>query len=231
VRARRHGIAALLIALLVPLLAACSDGLPAAPNSYPAAQATNTAAPPAPTVAATGGQVGNGTANLQIDPNANLSGNSPVSAREAAPDFSLPGVDGKTYSLSAQLGKVVVLEFIATWCPHCQNDAPMMNKLYDTYKSKNVQVFAINATPNGHDHSSPARMSDLQWFRDTYGVTFPLLFDAQLKSANDYGVYFYPYIYIVDQQGKVAFQPPDDQIPSYDLLAAQIDKIVSQGTQ
>jgi hypothetical protein len=107
----------------------------------------------------------------------------------------------------------------------------MMNQLYDTYKSKNVQVFGINATPLGHDHSSPAQMSDLQWFHDTYNVAFPLLFDTKLQSGNDYGVYFYPSIYIVDQQGHVSFQPPDDQIPSYDMLAGQIDKLLNQGTQ
>ena len=47
-----------------------------------------------------------------------------VSIGDPAPDFTLPGIDGKTYKLNEQKGKVVVLEFIATWCPHCQNDAP-----------------------------------------------------------------------------------------------------------
>jgi len=232
VRERRRIAATLLLALVIPLLTACSNVLPTRPSTTPAAQATKTKAPPATTVTAAVGQSGNGKANLEIDPNAQVSGSSTqVPAGAAAPDFSLPGVDGKTYSLGAERGKVVVLEFIATWCPHCQNDAPMMNQLYDTYKAKGVQVFGINATPQGYDHSNPARMSDLQWFHDTYSVAFPLLFDTELKSANDYGVYFYPTIYIVDKNGNIAFQPPDDQIPSYDMLAGQIDKILNQGTQ
>ncbi len=59
-----------------------------------------------------------------------------------------------------------------------------------------------------------------------YSVTFPLLFDTELKSANDYGVSFYPSIYIVDQQGKVAFQPPDNELPSSDELSGVIDKLL-----
>jgi peroxiredoxin len=227
-----------LLALLLPVLSACnSAGLPAVTiptTPEPAnASATSTTAtlestPTAPlTENPTPASDATSQGDQQVDSNAGVSGDAtPVPVGSPAPDFSLPGIDGNTYSLSGQMGKVVVLEFIATWCPHCQNDAPMMNQLDAAYKVKGVQIFGINATPNGHDHTTPARTSDLRWFHDTFGVTFPLLFDKQLKSAQDYGVIFYPAIYIVDRQGNVSFQPPDDRIPNYDLLAGEIDKLI-----
>lgn len=147
-----------------------------------------------------------------------------VPVGNVAPDFDLPSVEGKNYKLSDQKGKVVVLEFMATWCPHCQDDAPMMNQLDAAYKSKGVQIFGINATPRGHNNVDSATMDDLKWFRDTYAVTFPLLFDKQLKSANDYGVLGYPSVYILDKENKVIFQPPTDALPTYDQLAAALDK-------
>jgi peroxiredoxin len=164
----------------------------------------------------------------QVNSNAQITASgTPLALASNAPDFNLPSVDGNTYSLSAQKGKVVVLEFMATWCPHCQADAPMMNQLDAAYKSKNVQIFGVNATPYGHDHTSPVKASDLQWFHDNYSVTFPLLFDKDLKSANDYQVVSYPTIYMVDQQGKIAFQPPTDSIPDLTQLSAQLDKLLA----
>ena len=164
----------------------------------------------------------------QLNSNAqvNASG-TPLALAIPAPDFNLPSIDGNTYSLTSQKGKVVVLEFMATWCPHCQADAPMMNQLDAAYKGKNVQIFGINATPYGHDHTSPAATSDLQWFHDTYNVTFPLLFDKDLKSTNDYQVVSYPTIYMVDQQGKIAYQPPTNSIPDLTQLSAQVDKLLA----
>jgi len=169
-----------------------------------------------------------------IDSNAQITASgTPVAMNSPAPDFTLPGVDGQTYSLSSFKGKPVVLEFMATWCPHCQDDAPTMNQLNAAYQSKGVQVLAINATPYGHlreqsGHSTdPVTMDDLKWFHDTYGVTFPMLFDKTLKSANDYQVVSYPTIYIVDKNGNIAFQPPTDSIPDLATLSAQLDKLLA----
>src|SRR5438045_1698964 len=73
----------------------------------------------------------------QVNSNAQITASgTPLALASSAPDFNLPSFDGNTYSLCAQKGKVVVLEFMATWCPHCQADAPMMNQLDAAYKSK-----------------------------------------------------------------------------------------------
>jgi peptidyl-prolyl cis-trans isomerase B (cyclophilin B) len=175
----------------------------------------------------------NSSGNQQIAPDAQITNSGvPLSVGSAAPNFSLLGIDGQTYTLSGFKGRPVVLEFIATWCPHCQNDAPMMNQLAAAYKSKGVQVLAINATVYGHTYEqtgsqAPATMSDLQWFHDTFSVSFPLLFDKELKSANDYQVASYPTIYIVDQNGNIGFQPLQARVPNYSTLAAALDKLLA----
>lgn len=149
-----------------------------------------------------------------------------VPVGQPAPDFTVQDVAGKDYTLSAYKGSPVVLEFMATWCPHCQDDAPVFTKLHDTYAGKGVQVWGVNSTPVGRDHTSPVTTDDLKWFQDTYKTTYPLLFDKALKSTSDYGVNTYPSVYIVDKTGNIAFQPPTDALPTYDQMAAKLDDLL-----
>jgi peroxiredoxin len=151
----------------------------------------------------------------------------PVAAGEQAPDFTLPDADGKTYTLSQFKGKTVVLEFLATWCPHCQNDAPIMNQLSEAYKDKDVQVLGVNASQFGRNYQdqkdpSPVTIDDIKWFRDTYTVTFPLLFDPNVDVGINYGVKGYPTVYIIKKDGTVSGQP---KYPfKYEDLVAAVEK-------
>ena len=216
--ALKHAPAALLACAFALVLFGCSVG-------QSPATSTPVAAVPTATKAASSTQPQGEV--IQIDPSASISGDTqPVPEGQAAPDFSLPGIDGKTYTLSGLKGKVVLLEFIATWCPHCQNEAPAMNDLYNAYNSKGVEFIDINATPRGHDNKSPATTTDLVWFRDQFNVPFPMLFDKTLKSTADYGILGYPSIYIIDKAGKVAYQPPTDHVPSSDEIAATLDGLI-----
>jgi len=216
--ALKHAPAALLAPALVLVLFGCSVG-------QSPATSTPVAAVPTPTFVAMSTQPPGDV--IQIDPGASVhAGTQPVPEGQAAPDFSLPGIDGKTHTLSEMKGKVVLLEFIATWCPHCQDEAPAMNDLYNAYNGKGVEFIDINATPYGHDHTSPATTNDLIWFRNQFRVPFPMLFDKTLKSTADYGILGYPSIYIIDKAGKVAYQPPTDHVPSSDEIAATLDGLI-----
>ena len=132
----------------------------------------------------------------------------PLPAGTLAPDFSLPAPDGKTYSLSQFRGKIVLLEFMAPWCPHCQNTAGDLNTLYAKYAPLGVEFLSVSATPLGHTEQGPISMDDMTWFRDTYHVTYPLLLDAASTiGTGQYSVTGYPFIYLIDAQGRVISHP------------------------
>lgn len=221
-----------------------------AANPNNANTASNLPASTGPTPATTpdtsGGQLGG-----QGSPNYNKSPRdfTPIVESQVAPDFKLPAApesrhwdgtsfvtlndkpqDSATYTLSQFKGKTVVLEFFATWCPHCQNDAPMMNQLAAAYKDKNVQVIGVNASPFGRKYeeqdSSQVTTDDVVWFRDSFTVTFPLLLDPNVGTAVTYGVSGYPTVYIVDKDGVVASRP---KYPfKYEDLAAALDKVLAK---
>ena len=132
--------------------------------------------------------------------------NAPI-VGQAAPDFSVDSTDGTNYTLSKLKGQVVMLEFMAPWCPHCQADAPMFAQLYTSYKDKGVQILGINATPYGKNYeqgdNSLITVDDMKWFATTYNVPFPLLFNKSLSVANDYAVQAFPTVYIVDKTSKI----------------------------
>ena len=127
---------------------------------------------------------------------------------QAATDFTLPATDGQTYSLSQFKGKAVFIEFMAPWCPHCQDDSVLLNQIYAANKDKNLQMISVSATPYGRDEQSPIAMEDLTWFRDTYKVPFPILFDKDSTIGHTkYDVQGFPTIYTLNAQGVIVAAP------------------------
>ncbi|HYP39070.1 MAG TPA: TlpA disulfide reductase family protein [Chloroflexia bacterium] len=160
---------------------------------------------------------------------------------QPVPPFTLPDTDNKNVSLSDYAGKVVVLEFMAPWCPHCQEDAPMLNEVAAKYTGKDVQFLGVSATPQGRDRSKPITMEDMVWFKNEFKVSFPMLFDKDVKAAAEYGVMYYPTIYVLDKAGNVsaiptgAYTMKDGQPESIrttamtaDELSAEIDKALAK---
>ncbi|MDQ2806550.1 MAG: redoxin domain-containing protein [Chloroflexota bacterium] len=139
---------------------------------------------------------------------------------QVATDFTLPATDGQTYTLSQFKGQPVFLEFMAPWCPHCQEDAPLLNQIYAANKDKGLQMLSVSATPRGRDGESPIAMEDLTWFRDTFKVPFPILFDKDATIGHTkYGVDGFPTIYTVNPQG-VIMAAPENPLTLEGLQAA-----------
>jgi thiol-disulfide isomerase/thioredoxin len=68
---------------------------------------------------------------------------------DLAPDWTLKGPDGKTHRLSDYRGKLVVLDFWASWCPHCNNAMPAIQRMHEMYEDRGVAFFALNCRDRG----------------------------------------------------------------------------------
>jgi peroxiredoxin len=137
---------------------------------------------------------------------------------EAAPDFSLKDLDGKTHRLSEAKGKVVVLSFWMTWCAPCKAEMPFLKKYYEAYKDKGLEVWSITA-------DSPSDLPKVRSIVKRYELTNPVLLDsdsrvnALLNQRSDY-----PLTIVIDKQGKVAWTHVGYQPGEEKLLEDQIKK-------
>jgi cytochrome c biogenesis protein CcmG/thiol:disulfide interchange protein DsbE len=117
------------------------------------------------------------------------------SGKTAEPqNFTLQRVDkpGKL-ELASLRGKVVVLNFFASWCPPCKSEAPDVEKLWKQYRSKGVVVVGIDSK----DFSGDARS-----FMRRYGLTYPVVRDGDGALWDPYGVTALPETRVIDRNGK-----------------------------
>ena len=109
-------------------------------------------------------------------------------------DFRLVDLDGKSQSLSQYRGKVVLVNFWATWCKPCTTEMPAMQTTYDKLRDKGFVVLAINEL----EDEAKVREHIKQ-----YGHTFPVLMDRENKVANQFGVFGLPVSVFIDEKGVV----------------------------
>ena len=116
-----------------------------------------------------------------------------------APDFTLQDMDAKKFSLKDYRGKIVMLNFWATWCPPCRREMPSMERLHQKFKGKDFVVLALNQMEDG---------DQVFTFTGDLGVdlSFPILFDKDSSVSRAYGVMGLPTTYLIDKKGNVRFR-------------------------
>jgi cytochrome c biogenesis protein CcmG, thiol:disulfide interchange protein DsbE len=114
-----------------------------------------------------------------------------------APGFTLKTMDGKQVSLSDFKGKVVLINFWASWCPPCKAEMQAIQNTYLAYGNQGLIVLAVNTT--FQDDATVARQ-----FAQSEGLTFPLLTDLNGDTFRLYQVEAMPTSFFVDRQGKIA---------------------------
>ena len=118
-------------------------------------------------------------------------------AEGLAPDFSLVDIDGNDFTLSSHLGKVVVLNFMATWCGECRSEIPELESVWALY-NKTIVIASINIDPFETEEQ-------IRTFRDSYqNATWTWIRDTA-NVAEAYGVIWIPEAVIVDKNGVIAF--------------------------
>ena len=118
-------------------------------------------------------------------------GSRPPRIGTPAPDFTVQDSDRKV-SLDEFRGKVVVLNFWATWCPPCIEEMPSLVEMQQKMKARGVEVFAV---------SVDADQSAYQSFLKAHNVNLLTVRDPDQKSNNLYGTFKFPETYIIDRKG------------------------------
>ena len=130
---------------------------------------------------------------------------------ETAPAFTLKGVDGKTHSLKDYQGKVVVLEWVNPNCPFSDRHAREKTMSSLAAKYGEAVWLGINSTnPQGSDFLTPA---EHKAWNDKNGVKYTVLYDESGAVGHAYGAKTTPHMFIIDPQGKIAYNGAIDDDP------------------
>jgi cytochrome c biogenesis protein CcmG, thiol:disulfide interchange protein DsbE len=139
-------------------------------------------------------------------------------AGKPAQDFPLT-LAGKSEHLSDLKGKIVVLNFWATWCPPCVEETPSLNRLQKYIDSRGGMILGVSVDEDGAAYEK---------FLKDQAVIFPTYRDATKKSAADYGTTLYPETYVIDRHGKIARKFVGAQQWDSPEMLAYFDAILGQ---
>ncbi len=164
---------------------------------------------------AAGGQTVSSSASQEPQASSSMeneSGSSSTQASsEAAPlppakDFTFYDQYGQEHTLSEYKGKVVFLNFWATWCPPCQNEMPDIQKLYEDYgeNQKDLVVLGV-ANPKSEDHlyNQDVSQEEVEAFLTEHGYSYPVVMDTTGEAFQAYGVTSFPTTFMIDRDGNV----------------------------
>ena len=114
-------------------------------------------------------------------------------------DFKLTDLAGKTWGLKEQKGKVVVVNFWATWCPPCRKEMPDLDELYKRFKDQGLLVLAI----------SDEDMGKVRLFIADHKVSYPILLDPGRRVNELFQIEGIPRTFVYDRDGKLVAQSID----------------------
>ena len=128
-----------------------------------------------------------------------------------APDFTLQALNDSSYTLSKMAGKVVLINFWATWCGPCRMEIPEFNELYKSYHEKGLEILGISVSDN---------KKQLKNFAKSFAVDYPLLYGSARDMNNimkDYGgVYAVPSSFLIGKEGSIIWSYPGAILKLYD---------------
>jgi cytochrome c biogenesis protein CcmG/thiol:disulfide interchange protein DsbE len=116
--------------------------------------------------------------------------------REPAPELELPRLSGGgTVSLADYRGKVVVLNFWASWCEPCREESPLLERWHRRMRGRDATVLGVDALDVTDDALA---------FIDDYGLTYPMLRDGGGETREAFGIAGFPETFVIDRQGRIA---------------------------
>lgn len=137
-----------------------------------------------------------------------------------APDFTVTMFDGTTQTLSALKGKVVLVNFWATWCPPCREELKRVQAdIVDRFAG---QEFVFIPISRAEERETVAA------FREQMGYAFPMGLDPERKIYDQFASNFIPRNFLIDQEGKVVIASVGYEPEEFDALIAKIEELLKQ---
>lgn len=136
-----------------------------------------------------------------------------------AAEFSLPAVNGETVALQNLRGKVVLLNFWATWCGPCRQELPELARLQEKFRQRGLMVVAVTVDNE---------VENVQAFLKKYDVKLQALWDKKKKVADAYAVEKMPSSYLLDRNGVVRFIHRGYTPEALKRIEAEIDDLLDK---
>lgn len=141
----------------------------------------------------------------------------PPSVGDTAPDFTLKGINGNTISLADYKGKVVMVEFWATWCPPCKALAPILEKIHKKYKDKRFIILALASEDEGE--------ATIKSFIKEHRITYSVLL-ADQGTMRHYGISSIPVTFIINKEGRVVTMHMGNTQGIMQELTSEIERLL-----
>lgn len=136
---------------------------------------------------------------------------------QQAPDFALPTLDGDTFRLSEHRGKVVVLNFWATWCAPCRHEIPDFIALQRELGDAGVQFAGVSLDEEGFDIVRP--------YAEEMGINYPIVHDDGEVATQYGGIRVVPTTFLIGPEGKVHGYAPG--MVTEDVLRPQLEELLA----
>lgn len=111
-----------------------------------------------------------------------------------APEIKLPTSKGDSLALSSLKGKVVMIDFWASWCGPCRRTVPGLRAIYQKYKSKGFEIYGISLDTDKTDWNVAVKQDKVTW---------PQVIDVSGKIAGDWNVNYIPNVFLLNKEGKI----------------------------
>ena len=146
-------------------------------------------------------------------------GSAAVTPAALAPDFTLRSSDGPNLRLNEQRGRVVLVNFWATWCGPCRQEMPHLNRLYEKYRASGFVLLGVNVDDDARNAIGLATK---------LGVKFPVLLDTEKKVSQLYDLSAMPATVLIDKDGRVRFLHRGYQAGYEDTYDRQIREMLKE---
>jgi peroxiredoxin len=137
----------------------------------------------------------------------------------AAPDFTLRSMEGKNLRLGEQRGKVVMVNFWATWCGPCLVEMPHLNRLYEKYRNAGFVLFGVNVDEDVRNAVALAQKM---------GLKFPVLADTDKRVSKQYDLTAMPSTVLIDRDGRVRHVHRGYREGFEDMYEKQVRELLKQ---